>query len=120
MRRAILPLAEISGGSDCQLCYLRGRKKMELQFADVSKAQAGRLAEELELNLIQAGVPATALSLKRSSSEAMDPGSALWVAVEAASHILGPLGYIACFGKCIYDLVKRHGAPVVILTKSGP
>src|SRR3954470_23366844 len=96
-----------------------GGAVMELQFSDASRAQVGRLAEELELSLIRSGVPAGALSIKRSSPEAMDPGSLLWVGVETAAHALGAVGYVACFGKCIYEVVKRHSTPIVIRTKDG-
>ena len=93
---------------------------MEIQFSNVTSAQSGRLAEELELELIRAGVPSRALSIKRSSSETMDPGSVLWTAVDTAVHALAATGYIACFAKCIFEVVKRNETPgIVISTKRG-
>ena len=50
----------------------------------------------------------------------MDPGNVLWASVQTAAHALGAVGYIACFAKCIFEVVKRHEAPsVVIATKKG-
>jgi hypothetical protein len=92
---------------------------MELSFTDVSRADASYLAQELELALLKEGVPADVLSLKRTSPENMDAGSTLWVAVETASHIIGAVGYIACFVKCIYEVATKHDATIVVLTKHG-
>lgn len=92
---------------------------MELSFTDVSRTDASYLAQELELALLKEGMPADLITLKRTSSENMDAGSTLWIAVEAASHILGAAGYIACFVKCIYEVVTKHDATIVVLTKNG-
>lgn len=92
---------------------------MELSFADVSSADAAVLAEELELALLNAGAPSGALALKPSSSEHMDVGSVLWVGVDAATHALGAIGYIACFAKCIYEVVKKNEVTLVVLTENG-
>ena len=91
---------------------------MELQFVDVSHAEAAELAEELELALLRAGVPSSALSLKPASPEHMSVASVLWANVELVSHILGPVGYIAGFAKVVYEIAKKHDASIVI-TASG-
>jgi hypothetical protein len=92
---------------------------MELSFADVSSADAAALAEELELALLNAGAPSSSLSLKPSSTEHMDVGSVLWVGAEAAAHALGAIGYVACFAKCIYEVVKKNDVTLVVLTENG-
>jgi hypothetical protein len=93
---------------------------MDLSFTDVSSADAAYLAQELELALVKAGVPASALSLKRASPENMDPGTILGISVETVLHAIGAMGYIACFVKCIHEVVTKHHATIVLLTKNGP
>ncbi len=87
---------------------------MELSFICDNSAEAGFLAQELELALRQQGVPAKALSLKQASSENMDIGSVLWFSVETAAHILGPIASIASFGKCVYEIAGKYNRGVVI------
>ena len=93
--------------------------RVELSFIGVSSADAGYLAQELELSLLKAGVPSNALALKRASSEAMDFGTILGVSVDAILHAIGAAGYIACFAKCVHDVVSKHGVTVRFSTPDG-
>jgi hypothetical protein len=92
---------------------------MELSFVCENSADASYLAQELEFALRKDGVPANALALKQSSSENMDPGGVLSINVDTVAHALGSLGYIACFAKCIYEVVSKHHSTVLILNKDG-
>ena len=92
---------------------------MELSFVCENSADASYLAQELEFALRKDGVPANALALKQSSSENMDTGSVLSINVDTVAHALGSLGYIACFAKCIYEVVSKHHSTVVILNEDG-
>lgn len=92
---------------------------MELSFVKVSSADAAYLAQELELSLLQAGVPAQALSLVRVSPEHMGPGPLLGVDVDTILHAIGAAGYIACFVKCIYEVANKHRVTIRISTKEG-
>jgi hypothetical protein len=96
---------------------------MDLRFAHVSDADGARLAYELRLELLKAGVPSDAISLRPGSDEHMSMGSVLWANVELLAHILGPAGYIACFGKCMFEVLHRNkknpNATIVITTPHG-
>ena len=92
---------------------------MEVSFVGENSADASYLAHALESALIEEGVPASALALKQASSENMDLGSILGVSVEAIAQAIGAIGYVACFGKCIFEVAKRHDATVVIVTREG-
>jgi hypothetical protein len=88
--------------------------KMELSFICDNSADASSLAQELELFLRQDGVPAKALSLRQSSAEHMDIGSVLWISVETAAQILGPIASIASFAKCVHEIAGKYHRGVVI------
>jgi hypothetical protein len=92
---------------------------MELSFGCENSADASYLAQELEFALRQEGVPPKALRLKQSSVENMDVGSVLAISMDSVAHALGSLGYIACFAKCIYEVVSKHPSTVLILNKDG-
>jgi hypothetical protein len=92
---------------------------MELSFAGITSVKAGRLAEELELALLKAGAPPQALSLIRSSPQNMDFGTILGIDVHAVAQVLGSIGYIACFVKCIHEVVSKHHVTIVITTEKG-
>jgi hypothetical protein len=92
---------------------------MDLSFRGVSSADAGYLAQELELALLRAGAPGDGLSLKRASSENMDLGTVLGVSVDAVLHAIGAAGYIACFVKCIHEVVTKHNVTIRIVTPEG-
>jgi hypothetical protein len=92
---------------------------MDVCFADISDGDAARLAHELRLELLKAGVPGDAVGLKPSSDEHMDLGSVLWANIDLAAHLLGATGYIACFGKCIYEVLHRNNVTIRISTPQG-
>lgn len=87
---------------------------MELSFACETSAEASYLAQELELALRDEGIPADALLLKPSSPENMDIGSTLWISIETAARVLGPIASIASFAKCIYEIVTKYNSDVVV------
>jgi len=91
---------------------------MEFSFEGVDQAQAAILAKEFERSLVRAGVPPRALNIAPISSEAMGL-ALLGVDVEIVLHALGGLGYIAIFGKCMYELLGGHPATIVVKTKNG-
>jgi hypothetical protein len=91
---------------------------MEFSFKGVDQARAAILAREFERSLVRAGVPASALKVVPISSEAMGL-ALLGVDVEIVLHALGGVGYIAVFGKCMYDLLGGHRATIVVRTKNG-
>ena len=92
---------------------------MDISFATDNKADARRLAQELEDALISRGVPPKALSLRQSSKENMDVGSVLGVTFGDAAHMLGSVGYIACFAKCIFEVASKYHSPVVLVDEDG-
>jgi hypothetical protein len=96
---------------------------MDLRFAHVSDADGARLAHELRLELLKAGVPSDAIKLKPSSDEHMSVGSVLFANAELVAHMFGAAGYIACFGKCIYEVLHRtntnNNAAITITTPHG-
>jgi hypothetical protein len=85
----------------------------------VNDAQAGMLARELDLSLKKLGVPANALSVTRVSPDSMDIGTIVGVDVNSALHALGALGYIAIFGKCIYEFFGKHNVTIHVRTQKG-
>lgn len=87
---------------------------MELSFPGVNDADAAFLAQELELALRQAGAPAKAVSVKRSSSEHMTLGTVLGINVEEIFHALGAIGYLACCINCFYELATKRQATIRI------
>jgi hypothetical protein len=87
---------------------------MELSFACETSAEASYLAQELELALRDEGIPADAVLLKPSSSESMDIGSTLWISIEMAAQVLGPIASIASFAKCIFEIVHKYNSDIVI------
>jgi hypothetical protein len=89
---------------------------MELSFREVNSADASYLAQELELELVKAGVPSNVIALKRESSEHMALGAVLGVDVETALHAIGAAGYLACFGKCLFEIAGKHRVPIRIKT----
>ena len=89
---------------------------MELSFECDNNADASFLAQELESALLRDGIPSQAISLKQRSNENMDIGSVLSLSLEAATQILGPVGAIASFAKCIYEIATKHHETVVIVT----
>jgi hypothetical protein len=92
---------------------------MELSFPRLKGADAGYLAQELERGLRREGVPGNALAIERSSPEHMDLGTVLGVNVDVVLHAIGSAGYIACFVKCIHEVVRKHDVVIRISTKSG-
>jgi hypothetical protein len=96
---------------------------MDIHFAHVSDADCARLAYELRLELLKAGVPNNAISLKPGSDEHMSMGSVLLANAEHLAHLFGAAGYIACFGKCMYEVLHRNknnpNATIVINTRHG-
>lgn len=86
---------------------------MELSFACNNSADASYLAQELELALRHQGVPAEAMKLKSSSSKNMDIGSVLWVSLETANQILGPVSSIASLAACIYEVATKYNSGVI-------
>lgn len=92
---------------------------IEFSFVCENKADASHLVQELEAALRREGIPADALSLGQSSSENMDVGSVLSFTTEHLPHMLGSLGYIACFAKCIYEVLAEHHSTIVIDRKDG-
>jgi hypothetical protein len=92
---------------------------MELSFVCANPADASYLAQELELELRNGGVPAGALSLKRPSQENMDIGSVLSISIDLATNILGPVGSIATLAKCIYEVVAKHDTTVLVVHSDG-
>jgi hypothetical protein len=92
---------------------------LEFSFVCENDAEASYLAQELEVALLREGIPAAKLSLRQSSSENMDAGSILSFAGEQLPHMLGSLGYIACFAKCIYEVVTEHHRTIVIENEDG-
>jgi hypothetical protein len=91
---------------------------VEFSFVCDSNAEASYLAQELEAALRREGIPTAKLSLRQSSSENMDAGSILSFAGDMP-HMLGSLGYIACFAKCIYEVITEHHRTIVIENKDG-
>jgi hypothetical protein len=81
---------------------------VELSFPGVDDADAALLAQELRLALRQAGVPAKALSIRRSSSEHMALGTVLGINVEEILHALGAIGYLACCVNCFFEIASRR------------
>ncbi|MDB5533697.1 MAG: hypothetical protein JWO28_2012, partial [Hyphomicrobiales bacterium] len=61
----------------------------------------------------------TALSLRQSSKENMDVGSVLGISFGEAAHVLGSVGYIACFAKCIFEVASKYRSPVVLVDEDG-
>jgi hypothetical protein len=92
---------------------------MELSFICDNAADASCLAQELELALRKAGIPADALSLKQSSPANMDIGSVLAVGTEIATNVLGPIGSVATIANLVYEMVAKHNSPVVIIHSDG-
>lgn len=96
---------------------------MEISFVGVSSADAGRLARELSLALKRElslalkneVVPEDAIKITRSSPEHADLGTI----IEALPHLLAHAGYIACFGKCMYDLLGKHPMTIRVTAKGG-
>ena len=86
---------------------------MELSFACANSADASFLAQELELALRRQGLPSEAMMLKSSSSENMDIGSVLWVSIETANQILGPVSSIASLAACIYEVATKYNSGVI-------
>jgi len=93
---------------------------MDLSFVGVSSADARYLADELELALLKGGVPQKALVPKRSSTESMDFGTILGVSVDLVLHAIGAAGYIACFAKCMHEVITKHQVTIRIETADGP
>ncbi|MDN3279512.1 hypothetical protein QWJ07_34965 [Frankia sp. RB7] len=87
---------------------------MELSFICDNDAEASILTQELESALRHEGIPKNALSLRQSSSENMDVGSVLWVSVQTAAQILGPVASIASFAKCVYEIAGKYNRGVVV------
>jgi hypothetical protein len=99
----------------CEIASPSKGVEMELSFASENSADASLLAQELELSLRRAGIPADALSLKQSSAANMDIGSVLSISLE----ILGSIGSAASFANCVYEMVAKHNSPVVIIHSDG-
>jgi hypothetical protein len=91
---------------------------MEIRFQGVDRSEASVLARELELSLKYEGVPGGALKVLPISPEAMGL-EVLGVDLEIVLHALGGVGYIAVFGKCIYELLGKHKFNIVLKTKHG-
>ncbi|MFL9826600.1 hypothetical protein [Rhodoplanes sp. SY1] len=87
---------------------------MELSFDGMSSAKAGYLAQELELALLKAGLPSTAVSVQRISAENMDIGTVVTIAVDAVSTVLDGSAAVATVILCIREFANRHGASVKV------
>ena len=92
---------------------------MNLSFVGVSSADARYLGEELELALLKGGVPNDAIVAKPSSPENMDVGTILGVNLDLVLHAIGAAGYIACFGKCIYEIIAKHKITIRFKSSQG-
>lgn len=86
---------------------------MELSFLDGSPAEKSRFAKELLNDLKDEGLKDFHLS--RTSGEAMDLGSV----IEGAAHALYAAGYLAIFGKCVYEFLGKHATTIRIKMKDG-
>lgn len=100
-------------GCRFKICKSIKGVRMELSFACENSADASYLAQELELTLRRQGIPAEAMMLKPSSSENMDIGSVLWVSIETANQILGPVSSIASLATCIYEIATKYNSGVI-------
>jgi hypothetical protein len=92
---------------------------MDLSFVGVTSADARHLSDELELLLLKGGVPQEAIVPKSSSTESMDFGSVLGVNIDLVLHTIGAVGYIACFGKCIHEVIAKHNVKIRFETSDG-
>lgn len=92
---------------------------MELSFVGVNDAEAALLAQELRIDLLKEGVPPDALALKSGSDEHMGVGAVLFANLELIAKVLGAIGYIACFGKCLHEMTHKHQVTIKISTKEG-
>ena len=92
---------------------------MQLSFETTDSADAGLLARELDLALKREGLPGSVTSIIRSNPDSMDLGTVLGIDVNAALHALGSIGYIALFGKCIYEIIGKHHITIRIKTQHG-
>ncbi|MEA2950942.1 MAG: hypothetical protein QOJ96_462 [Alphaproteobacteria bacterium] len=92
---------------------------MELSFASKNIAEAGLLAQELQLALRKQGIPDVAMSLKPSSRENMDLGSVLWISVETLNQVLGPVGSIATLASCIHQIMAKYNRDAFVDNEGG-
>jgi hypothetical protein len=92
---------------------------MELSFASKNSAEAGLLAQELELALRKQGIPDVAMSLKPSSPENMDVGSVLWISIETLNQLLGPVGSIATLASCIHQIMAKYNRDAFVDNEGG-
>jgi hypothetical protein len=92
---------------------------MELSFASENSAEAGFLAQELELALRKHGIPAAAMSLKPSSPENMDIGSVVWLSIETLNQVLGPVGSIATLASCIHQIMTKYNRDAFVDNEGG-
>lgn len=92
---------------------------MDVALSGVKDAEAVQLIHGLRQALIAQGVPLTALSLKRPSSEQMGIGSILGVDVYAIFQLLGAAGYIALFSHCLLEMNRKPRVQVHLMIKDG-
>jgi len=86
---------------------------LEITFPTATSADANLYARELRSELANCGVPANAISIRRTNSENMDLGGALELSRHAAEAIAALHGsYI--IGHIIHDFCKRHQSTVRI------
>jgi len=93
---------------------------MELIFPGVNSRVAGELAAELRRELVKAGAPPQSVTIKPSSPEHMNLGTVLGIDVSLALQVLEATGYIACFGHCMLEIMRKHEVSIRLMTKTGP
>jgi hypothetical protein len=89
---------------------------MDLSFKGINARDAGRLAQELELTLVQAGIPRDALSFRPASSESMDFGSILGIDLPTILNVASGLG---SFAAAVLGFVRKREVALFIKTENG-
>jgi hypothetical protein len=92
---------------------------MELSFACDNSADASVLAQELEETLRAQGISPNAISLKPASSENMDIGSVVWVAIERTGQVVEAASTVLTIAKCVYDVANKYGVGVIFTRPEG-